>query len=132
MDSITIGINNMDNLEGHASRKGETACLLSNGWTEITTPYLDPYNDYIQIYLKQTEDGFLLTDSGATLSLLEESGTLGNPKKEKCLKAILAQYGVAEQNGNLQAKATAENFTMKKHALILAILYLNDMSHQSI
>ena len=31
-------------------------------WTEITTPYLDRHNDYIQIYARRTDGGFLLTD----------------------------------------------------------------------
>ena len=31
---------------------------------EITTPYLDRHNDYLQIYAKRANGGFLLTDDG--------------------------------------------------------------------
>ena len=33
-----------------------------NEWAEITTPYLDRHNDYIQIYLKKDGNDYLLTD----------------------------------------------------------------------
>ena len=31
-------------------------------WIEITTPYLDRHNDYIQIYARKEDGEFLLTD----------------------------------------------------------------------
>ena len=33
--------------------KAKTAWREINDWVEITTPYLDRHNDYIQIYLRQ-------------------------------------------------------------------------------
>ena len=33
--------------------KAKTSWREVNGWVEITTPYLDRHNDYIQIYLRQ-------------------------------------------------------------------------------
>lgn len=118
------GINNMDNLEGYAPRESETACHLPNGWTEITTPYLDCHNDYIQIYFKIVDDGFLLADGGSTLSLMDEGGALNSPKRKKLLKTTLARYGVTERNGNLQVKATADDFALKKRSLVQVILSL--------
>jgi hypothetical protein len=35
-----------------------------NGWTEITTPYLDRHNDYLQIYARREDNNFVLTDDG--------------------------------------------------------------------
>ncbi|MFQ5646058.1 MAG: DUF1828 domain-containing protein, partial [bacterium] len=40
---------------------------LNNRWLEITTPYLDRHNDYIQIYAKRHNGAFLLTDDGYTI-----------------------------------------------------------------
>lgn len=35
---------------------------FEDGWIEITTPYLDRHNDYLQIYARRNDGGFLLTD----------------------------------------------------------------------
>ena len=34
---------------------------------EITTPYLDSDNDYLQLYVRQDNDGFYFTDDSATI-----------------------------------------------------------------
>jgi hypothetical protein len=112
----------------YAWLKDKTACKQINEWVEITTPYLDRNNDYIQIYLKKMNDGFFLTDDGSTISgLLEEGCTLESPKRQKLLKMTLNGYGVTEENGQLQVKATTDNFALKKHSLLQAILSVNDM-----
>lgn len=108
--------------------KDQTAWRQINTWVEITTPYLDRNNDYIQIYLKKTNDGFFLTDSGYTIAgLLEEGCALDSPKRQKLLKTTLNRYDVTEEDGNLQVKGTTDNFALKKHFLIQAILSINDM-----
>ena len=38
---------------------------------EITTPYLDIDNDYLQIYVRQDGDGFYFTDDSATIHKLK-------------------------------------------------------------
>jgi hypothetical protein len=39
-----------------------------NGFFEINTPFVNHVNDYIQIYVKQNENGsYLLTDDGETI-----------------------------------------------------------------
>ena len=43
-------------------------------WVEITTPYLDRHNDYLQIYVKRRDNGFVITDGGYILDDLEQSG----------------------------------------------------------
>ena len=42
---------------------------------EITLPFLDRDNDYLQVYLLESEPGkYLLTDDGYTISNLELAG----------------------------------------------------------
>ncbi len=41
--------------------KTKTTFRQINQWVEITTPYLDRHNDYIQVYAKKNDDGFFLT-----------------------------------------------------------------------
>lgn len=112
----------------YAWLKDKTAWKNVNSWVEITAPYLDRNNDYIQIYLKKTEDGYHLTDDGSTLNgLLQEGCALDSPKRQKLLKMTLNGYGVTEESGKLEVRATPDNFALRKHSLLQAILAVNDM-----
>lgn len=100
-------------------------------WVEITSPYLDRNNDYIQIYLKKDEEGYLLKDGGSTITgLIQEGCLLDTPKRQKLLQLTLNGYGIIENNGALQVKATPDNFALRKHFLLQAILAVNDMFYQ--
>lgn len=95
---------------------------------EITAPYLDRNNDYIQIYLKKEDEGYLLTDGGSTITgLIQEGCSIDTPKRQRLLQLTLNSYGVVENNGALQVKATPDNFALQKHFLLQAILAVNDM-----
>ena len=41
---------------------------------EITTPYLDNANDYLQIYVKQEDNDIFFTDDSITMHNLKMSG----------------------------------------------------------
>ncbi len=47
--------------------KDKTALRQIGDWVEITTPYLDRHNDYLQIYARSENGGYLLTDDGYTV-----------------------------------------------------------------
>ncbi len=106
---------------------------LDSDWTEITTPFLDRHNDYIQIYVQRHDKGFLLTDDGFTLRDLEQSGCkLDTPKRQQLLKTTLAGFGIQNQKTRLEIAASVENFPMHKHNLIQAILAVNDLFYVAI
>lgn len=113
----------------YAWLRDKTALKRLDKWTEITAPYLDRNNDYLQVYLRKTDDGYYITDDGATVAgLLAEGCALESPKRQKLLKTTLAGYGVSEEdNGKLTVRATADNFALKKHSLIQAMLAVGDM-----
>lgn len=112
----------------YAWLKDKTIWKQIGKWTEITTPYLDCNNDYIQFYLKKDETGYFLTDGGSILTGLAQEGcSLDSPKRKKLLTLILNGYGVIEKNGELQLKATEDNFPLRKHSLLQAMLAVNDM-----
>ena len=122
---------NRDHLinEYYSWLKSETEWKNINGWLEITAPYLDRNNDYLQIYLKKTNGGYLLTDGGETISGLSQEGCrLDSPKRQELLQLTLRGYGVNEHEGKLQIKIDSEDdFPLGKHSLIQAILAVNDM-----
>ncbi len=101
---------------------------VGNQWAEITTPYLDRHNDMLQIYAKRDDHGFVLTDDGQTIGDLILSGCkLESPKRRNLLQVTLAGFGVKNIDERLEVHATLENFGLRKHSLIQAMLAVNDM-----
>lgn len=97
-------------------------------WVEISTPYLDRHNDYIQIYARKENGGFLLTDDGHTIADLEQCGCkLETPKRQDLLKMTLNGFGVRLHETAIQVSATKDNFALRKHNLVQAILAIGDM-----
>ena len=97
-------------------------------WAEITTPYLDRHNDYIQIYMKPTNGGFILTDDGYTLDDLQLSGCpIETPKRKKILETILNGFGVSLKDNRIEVQANTGNFAIRKHNLVQSMLAVNDM-----
>lgn len=99
-----------------------------DGYVEVTTPYVDRHNDYMQIYIKKASDGYLLTDDAYTISDLELSGCkLETPKRKQLLQVTLNGFGVKQDGKALIVKATEETFALKKHNLLQAMLAVNDL-----
>jgi hypothetical protein len=97
-------------------------------WAEITTPYLDRHNDYIQLYLRQEGDKYLLTDDSHTITDLIQSGcSLDTAKRQKLLQMTLHGFGVHLHDQALEVQATPANFALRKHNLLQAILAVNDL-----
>lgn len=108
--------------------KDKTILKQTQEWVEITTPFLDRHNDYVQIYVKKEGNQFILTDDGYTLSDLRQSGcVLETPKRKQILQTMLNGFGVLKKQEELIIYATTETFNLKKHNLIQAILAINDL-----
>jgi hypothetical protein len=101
-----------------------------DGWVEITTPYLDRHNDCLQIYARPENGGFLLTDDAYTITDLETSGSpLDTSKRKALLQLTLNGFGVqlSRDRPALQIHASPDNFPLRKHSLIQAMLAVNDL-----
>jgi hypothetical protein len=95
---------------------------------ELTTPFVDRHNDYLQIYVKVTPAGMLLTDDGYTIRDLEMSGFEFNTDRRKNeLKIILNGFGINLRGDSLEVETRADNFSQKKHNLLQAMLAINDL-----
>ena len=104
-----------------------------NDWVEITTPYLDRHNDYLQIYARRRDGAFILTDDGYVMEDLVQSGCkLDSPKRQDLLRMTLAGFGVANDNGVLEVRASPHNFALRKHNLIQAMLAVNDLFYLAV
>ena len=99
---------------------------------ELTLPYLDRNNDYIQVYLMKSNEGIVLTDDGATIQGLEQEGfTFDKPKRKKILETILNGHGVSIDENQIQKETNPENFAIDIHSLIQTILAVNGMFHMA-
>lgn len=97
---------------------------------ELTTPYLDRYNDHLQIYVKQNENGsYFLTDDGYVINNLKSSGVpiLRSHKRKEMLNRIARNFGVTVRGDVLEIQATKSDYPQKKHMLIQAMLTIDDM-----
>ena len=117
----------------HAWLKDKTVLNQIDQWVEITTPYLDRHNDYVQIYVKKDDEGFLLTDDGYIMDDLKQSGCkLDSRKRQDLLKMTLNGFGVQKDGNELQVHASADNFALRKHNLVQAMLAVNDMFYLAV
>jgi hypothetical protein len=110
--------------------KDKTTLRQVNGgdWIEITTPFLDRHNDYLQIYARRENGKYTLTDDGYILEDLLHSGcALESPKRQALLKMTLAGFGVRQEGNRLEVQTSPNDFARRKHDLIQAMLAVNDM-----
>jgi hypothetical protein len=82
----------------------------------------------MQIYVGRENGGFLLTDDGSILQDLELSGCrLDTPKRKELLALTLNGFGVQLREQKLQVLATTDDFPLRKHNLMQAMLAVNDL-----
>lgn len=97
-------------------------------WIQISTPFLDRHNDHLQIYVRAEDGHLVLSDDGYILDDLEACGCdIGSPRRRELLQTILRGYGVELHNRELTVRATRETFAQRKHALLQAMLGVNDL-----
>lgn len=110
--------------------RDETAIRELGEWAEITTPYLDRHNDCLQIYAKRADGGFLLTDDGCVLDDLEQSGCkIDGGRRQALFRSTLSGFGVQVNGNALEVRASADDFALRKHNLVQAMLAVNDLFH---
>ena len=77
-----------------------------NGYTEITTPFLDIHNDELRFYVQKKDNEYLFTDDGYILSDLEMSGvSITKGRRSELLQAMADTMNIRIQDGAITAKA---------------------------
>ena len=103
--------------------KDKTQFRQVGQWVEITTPYLDRHNDYIQIYARKSNGGYTLTDDGHTLDGVEYPVH----KLNDLLQRTLNGFGVQLEDRRLETHASPDNFSVRQHSLVQAIIAVNSI-----
>ncbi|MCA1567622.1 MAG: DUF1829 domain-containing protein [Acidobacteria bacterium] len=108
--------------------KDRTLLRQVDDWFEITTPFLDRHNDYLQIYAKKQDGYYILTDDGYTMQDLRMAGCeLDTDKRLALLHQTLNGFNVRRDGDELITEASPENFAVRKHNLLQAMLAVDDL-----
>lgn len=116
-------------VEGYLAwlRSNISVCKIGDA-CEITTPFLDRHNDFVQFYVLPENGKYRLTDDGNTIRDLEQSGVdLSSTRRARLLQTALNGFGVNKKGDELIVDARVDELPRKQHALIQAILAVNDM-----
>jgi hypothetical protein len=112
--------------------KDKTTLREIEDWVEITTPFLDRHNDYLQIYVKKENNSFVLTDDGYIIDDLRSSGCeIESPRRMRILTEVLNGFGVNLDNDSLIVNSFRDDFPIKKHNLIQSMIAINDLFYTS-
>lgn len=100
-------------------------------YQELTIPFLDRFNDYLQIYVKEEKNGnILLTDDGHIINNLISSGMCfkSGSKRKIALDKIIKKYSLyITENNEITAIADSGNFPQKTHMLVQGMLEIDNL-----
>lgn len=96
---------------------------------EIITPFVDPINDNISIYLDRLENSKIqLSDDGYTLNNLEMIGINLTNSRKQILNEVLDQFSIKLSADNtLFVVGFEKEFPIMKYRMTSAILKINDL-----
>lgn len=101
--------------------------VQDNGWTEISTPFMDRHNDGLIIYAKEDNGIITLSDDGYIIGDMELSG-INIRRRMKSISHFMQGYGIdITDNNELQVNATIQNYPIKQHLLLQAMMAASDM-----
>ncbi|MBI4529879.1 MAG: DUF1828 domain-containing protein [Deltaproteobacteria bacterium] len=99
----------------------------------LSTPFLDPFHDGIQVFIERSNGEFVLHDNGNTLENLQCLGVKieDSARRKALIERAIAGCAVQLTKQRLETMATSANLSQRAHYLLTAILRLNDlwMSH---
>ena len=95
---------------------------------ELTVPFVDRHNDYLQIYISKKDNEFILSDDGYTINDLKLSGLdIDTPNRRITLSTVLNGFNTALEKDAIITRCDSSNLAFKKHSIIQAMLAVNDM-----
>ena len=98
-------------------------------YLEVTSPFLDRYNDYLQVYAKiQNDNEIIITDDSYTINNLKMSGIdFNSAKRKQLLNTFINKYRIDLKDDELFVKTDIDDFPRKILFLMQAMLNIDDM-----
>ena len=98
-------------------------------YLEVTSPFLDRYNDYLQVYAKiQNDNEIIITDDSYTINNLKMSGIdFNSTKRKQLLTTFINKYRIDLKDDELLVKTDIDDFPRKILFLMQAMLNIDDM-----
>ena len=95
----------------------------------LTTPFLDPFNDGIEIAVEPRGGEIVLHDAGRTLETLSLLGVDAekSERRQALIDRVTVSSGVRLTEGRLETTATHANLAQRIHFLLTSIIRLNDL-----
>lgn len=95
----------------------------------LSTPFLDPFHDGIEVYLDNRGSELLLHDGGKTVEHLLDLGVPidRSERRKAIIEHAIAGCGVRFDGNRLMTSATADSLPQRAHFLLTAISRLNDL-----
>ncbi len=113
--------------------KENTLVKSVQGVTEVTTPFFNRHNDFIQLYVVGADSNtFTLSDLGSTIQDLEMCGCdVLKGHRFTLLNQTLNGFGVKLKGQELYVEAQKETFCWAKHSLLQAVLSVDDLFYSA-
>jgi hypothetical protein len=105
-------------------------CSTVNGFIRIRTPYLYPDGDVIDLFLKEKDGQYVLTDLGETLRWLymQARSPKRSERQEAFIQDTLLTYGIKQYRGMLMLQIQKEeNLTSAITRLSQAAFRISDV-----
>ncbi|WP_165849924.1 DUF1828 domain-containing protein [Listeria kieliensis] len=99
---------------------------------KIETPFVDPSNDYINLFLEQKSAHYILSDDGYAVDELDSMGVdiFKQGKRRDFFNKTLRTFGVSFDSKTYELFVKFDNissYPAKQHMLIQCIIRINDM-----
>jgi hypothetical protein len=95
----------------------------------LVTPFLDPFNDGIEIHAERSGEQWVLHDAGKTYENLLDLGVQieKSERRQAIIEHAIAGCAVQWRDGRLETVASSHSLAQRAHFLITAISRMNDL-----
>ncbi|MFA7118799.1 MAG: DUF1828 domain-containing protein [Sphaerochaetaceae bacterium] len=127
--------NQVDCFTGYLEWLKKKTLFTSDGKTQcVSTPFISPYNDSIQIFFNfLPDDRIRLSDGGNTASDLDTLGMKLSPgsRLEAYEKKLLQEFNTTLENDEIVRYASPEDIFVSQHMLLSSIFAIQELTHLS-
>ena len=110
--------------------KGEFECISIDGWLKVTTPYLHPNNDNIEVFIKEISHNLIrVSDLGQTTRRLHSHAfDIHFTPRRKCLFELIAsRSNVKVRDGEIYRDSEPEEIGRAIFDVIMASKAIGDL-----